>query len=229
MQRFINNGANFIDNFCSKHSWLDQLAINDYHLLAMLWNFFLIIIPFTLVYLLDVFWRKTKFSKLYQKIIALIVSFFWLLFIPNTIYIVSDIRHLLDYCPADSAGRVCVEHAWMIAFFFLYGSLGWVFFVYLLRQMSALLEKIYGLFASKVFILAIMPLISLGVLLGLINRWNSWDIFIRPVAVANNSLIYFSNFSYLVDWLIFTVFLYILYYLGKLLFKKNIKLSSFYR
>jgi len=49
------------------------------------------------------------------------------------------------------------------------------------------------------------------------------------VAVANNSLIYFSNFSYLVDWLIFTVFLYILYYLGKLLFKKNIKLSSFYR
>ena len=182
-----------------------------------MWNLFLLIIPFFLCKNLIKLRRKSKFSKWHQKLIAACLGFIWLLFIPNSAYIITGGRHLLNYCPLNYY-KVCAENAWMIMFFFTYAVIGWVAFVYLVNQMKILVNEIWGKLAVKIYIWSIVPVISLGVLLGLINRWNSWEILIYPVAIAKDALKYFTDFMHFKNWLIFTIFLYILYFIGDYLF-----------
>lgn len=219
----MNNSQDWGDILYAKYQWLDWLVINDFELLAMAWNILLATIPWVIAICIGRLWQKTKFAKLLDKIFAVILGFFWLLFIPNSVYIITDIRHLLNYCPIDSSDQVCVNSAWMIPWFFLYAVVGWIFFVYLLRQMSVLLKQIFNNAIAELFVIAIIPLISLGVLLGLINRWNSWDFFSHTFEVLMSGLIYCLDLSYFINWFSFTVVLYILYFLGKILFNKTIK------
>ncbi|MFH1233488.1 MAG: DUF1361 domain-containing protein [Patescibacteria group bacterium] len=218
----MNNSLDWADILYAKYQGLDWLTINDFDLLAMLWNVLLIAIPWAIAIWLGYLWKRTKFVKLLDKFFAMILGFFWLLFIPNSIYIITDIRHLLNYCPSDSSNQICVNSAWMIPWFFLYAVVGWIFFVYLLRQMTILLKHIFDITVAKLFIILIMPFISLGVLLGLINRWNSWDFFFHPFEVIKSSLIYCFDLRYFIDWFSFTVVLYVLYFLGKTLFKNKL-------
>ncbi len=182
-----------------------------------MWNLFLLLIPFFLCRNLIKLWRKSKFSKCYQKLFVVCLYFIWLLFVPNSAYIITDIRHLLNFCPLNKY-KICVENAWMIMFFFTYAVIGWVAFVYLVNQMKILVNEIWGKLAVKIYILSIMPIISLGVLLGLINRWNSWEVFIYPSKITKDALMYFTDPLYFKNWLIFTIFLYILYFMGDYLF-----------
>ena len=103
-------------------------------------------------------------------------------------------------------------------FFFVYGCIGWISFVFLLNQMKGFIIKFSGKKNGKkngrIFIWIIIPLISMGVLLGLINRWNSWDFFIHPILVFKSSIIYLINFIYFKNWAVFTIGLYVLYFAG---------------
>ena len=105
-------------------------------------------------------------------------------------------------------------------FFFAYSCFGWVSFYYLLKMMSELIGSMLSKLWSNVFIALIVPVVSLGVLLGLLNRFNSWDIFFYPRLLLKVIWLYFSNLNYFIDWFIFTVFLYLLYFAGDVIFKK---------
>jgi len=197
-----------------------------------LWNLFLLLIPFFLCYCLIKFWQArldrksyptgqaTKFRKIPDKLLAFILGILWLLFIPNSAYIMTEVRHLLDFCPINST-RVCIDNAWMIMFFFTYAIVGWIFYVYLLNQMKFLVNIIWRQLGVKIYIITIIPFISLGVMLGLINRWNSWEVFITPYQLINDIAKYFTNFIYFKNWLLFIIFLYLLYFGGNYLFKKK--------
>ena len=200
--------------------WPDFLFVNRYPVLGILWNIFLLLIPFFLCLVLIKYWKKNGFNKIYQKIIAGFTWFLWLLFIPNTAYIITDVRHISGYCDDTSIYRVCPENAWMIIFFFIYAIVGWVGVVYLLRQMKKFIKDIKGSLTSNIFIVLIIPLISLGVLLGLINRWNSWEFFLNPQDIFNSIKLYFTNFIYFKNFVIFTLGFYVLYFVGDKLFKK---------
>ena len=145
----------------------------------------------------------------------------WLMFIPNSAYIITEIRHLLDYCPVNSLRDVCVSGVWLIMFYFLYSVVGWVSFVLLLDQMKNFLRRAFNTELSRIFVLVVIPIISLGVLLGLINRFNSWEIFIQPLIILDVMLTYFTDLIYLANWIVFTLGLYILYLGGDILFKKR--------
>jgi len=217
-----NQLSSSIDNLLYSDFWPGQFFINGYPVLNIFWNLFLLIIPFWLGAGLAIYWRKNKFKKIYQKILAIILGFLWLLFIPNTAYIITDVRHLLDYCPRNYYQRVCPEGAWMIIFFFIYASIGWVAFVFLLNQMKRVIKNIFGKNISRIYIWLIIPLISLGVLLGLINRWNSWEFPLCPWPIFQNILMYITNINYFRNWLVFTIALYILYFAGNFLFKERV-------
>lgn len=215
-----------IDYFCDRFEWINILTIHDYPIVAIFWNIFLLIIPYYSVVLLIKYKKSTGFKKPIQKFFGIFMFFIWLMFIPNSAYIISDVRHLLDYCPAFSPLRVCSENAWMIIFFFTYASIGWVSMVYLVNQMKKFISELFNKKAANSFVFFIIPLISLGLLLGLVNRWNSWEIFIYPASLVNNIFWYFTDFFYFRNWLIFTLFLYLLYYGGNFLFKENINLRK---
>ncbi len=221
MNNFI---ANFLENlaiFEKKFLWLDLLAINKFRLVFAAWNIILALIPLAIILYLKKYWWETKFNQFYQKVIALILGFIWLLFIPNAAYLIVDVRHLVDYCPINSPDRVCPENAWMILFFFTYAIVGWAIFYYSIRLMRDFLAVIFNKLIAKIFVACLIPTMSLGILLGLLNRWNSWDFFIFPRSLVSDIIIYFTLRDYFIDWLIFTVFFYILYLAGNLLFRKD--------
>lgn len=220
MDRLIHDSFFSIEKIYLQYLWLDKLAVNQYQLFTVVWNIILTAVPFIIYRLLKKYWRQTGLIKFKQRLAAAVLFVFWLLFLPNAAYIITDVRHLLDYCPVDSLDKVCVANAWMIMFFFVYSSFGWAAFYYLLKTMSGLVEEIFYKFWSNIFVVLTVPLVALGVLLGLINRFNSLDVFFFPLQLFRAVWFYFSRPDYFTDWFLFTVFLYLLYFGGDLLFKK---------
>ncbi|MEI6597256.1 MAG: DUF1361 domain-containing protein, partial [bacterium] len=216
----IHNSFLSLDNFYNHYPALNNIAINHYQLVTVVWNIFLVLLPLAFYLLLKLCWRRSGFKKFYQKAAAVILFIFWLLFFPNTAYIITDVRHLLDYCPLDSPERVCPANAWMIIVFFIYSCFGWVSFYYLLKLMSNLANEIFKKLRPGFFAALIIPVTSLGVLLGLLNRFNSWDVFLFPLWLFKVFLVYFLDINYLIDWLIFTLGLYLLYFIGDVIFRK---------
>ncbi|MEA3398427.1 MAG: DUF1361 domain-containing protein [Patescibacteria group bacterium] len=201
---------------------LYNLNINGYPLFCVFWNLFLVFIAFLITRALILFCEKNNLAKTGNKIFVFLLGILWLVFIPNTAYLVVIIRHLLNFCP-DNYYRVCVNNAWMVPFFFIYALIGWIFFVILTRRIKNLISGLFGGACSKIFIICVIPLISLGVLLGLINRWNSWELFINPIIIAEDVYQYLSQASRIINWAAFTLFFYLLYYIGNIVLKDKKK------
>jgi len=211
-----------MEEFFAANPALANFAINDYPIFMIFWNLLLLMVPFFLFILLKWYYKKNKFKKTGHKFLAALIFFLWVLFIPNTIYIITDIRHLLNYCP-ENYPRICAPNAWMIMFFFVYAFFGWVFFILLLSQMKSFLKKVFDKKIANLFIIIIIPLVALGVLLGLVDRFNSWGVFVYPLAILKIVLIYITSFYYFRNLLVFIIGLYILYFLGDFLFKDKFK------
>lgn len=211
---FFNNSLLSIDRIFQEYEWLRMITLNDYPVLMGVWNLLLLLVPFLVALLLRRYYNSSKFRYGRQKLAAFLLFFVWLLFIPNTAYLLTDIRHLMGYCPSDSYWNVCVDSAWMPLAFFTYSLIGWLAFVLLLNQMRELVAVVYTRQTARLFLVVVIPLIALGVLLGLIHRFNSWDIFVQPMTIMETIRDYFLSRVYARNWLIFTLFLYILYFIG---------------
>ncbi|SRR6056297_2213536 len=213
------NYSGSLDYWFSKFQWLRFLSINDYPIIMVFWNLFLLLVPFFCARFLIKLYSRAGFQKLFQKIAGVFLFLIWLLFFPNAPYIMTDLRHISGYCPGADFTRVCSEGAWMIPVFFLYALLGWIAFICLLNQMRAFLEKWKGKKMGVFFPVIIIPFSSLGVLLGLLNRFNSWEIFLKPGEIFQVSSGYFLNWTYFQNWAIFTIVFFVLYYVGNYLFR----------
>lgn len=209
-----------LEKFFINDFWPDYFFINSYPILGIFWNLALLAVPFLLALGFYKYWKKTAFKNIFSKIVGLIIFAFWLLFIPNTAYIITDVRHLVHSCYQGSFYHICPSQTYLIMLFFVYASIGWASLVLLLNQMKKNIHLILGEVYSKFYIWIIIPLIALGVLLGLLQRWNSWEFFYKPFGILSDIGLYFSDFVYFRNWLVFTVGLYVLYFFGNKLFRK---------
>ncbi len=132
--------------------------------LFLIWNLFLAVIPYVISS-----WLTASPHRLQQR--AWRYTFFglWLLFIPNTFYILTDLYHLHD-------SRHHLSPAWFdLAVIFSCAWNGLLLGILSFRQM----EK---LFHFPVFL--IMGLNALGVYIGRYMRYNSWDILSNPLQLT---------------------------------------------
>ncbi|MCU0679175.1 MAG: DUF1361 domain-containing protein [Planctomycetes bacterium] len=190
--------------------------INDYPVITIGWNIFLLLLPYFFCRLIIAV-HNSHLPAYYKYPLNGIVGFFWLIFMPNTAYVMSDVRHLNEFCPG-SANNVCQDNAWQIMVFFAYGAIGWVSYVYLLEQMAKFITNSIGENAKRWFIALVIPLIALGVLLGLLDRWNSWEIFFHPGQILVSFLSFILVPVRFYTCLIYTAFLYLLYFSGRRIF-----------
>lgn len=206
-------------------SWL----INDYPIMSLIWNLALLAAPLLLSLALENYYQRTKkLKRWFHKVFAAVLGLIWLVFIPNTAYIITDVRHLhVPDCQMSAYYRVCHDEAWTMMIFFMYACVGWIFFVYLTRRMKLFLTKMVNRLCGRLFILGLVPMISLGVLLGLLDRWNSWQIVSSPWLIGQSAWSYFSEPVKFKNWLIFTGCLYVLYYVGEILLIDGVKLKKF--
>ncbi len=192
-----------------------DLSINGYSLIYVVWNIILGIIPFFLCYaIFSLQKQKSNYKKIYQFFVFVI----WLLFVPNAAYIFTDMRHINGFC-LKTTNNICVGNAWMIAFFFAYAIIGWVLYYYSLEQMLVYVRQNISKKNAKLFPLLAIPIISLGLLLGLVDRLNTWDVFVKLPEVLKTASVYIFDYQSTKNFLVFTLVLYFLYYSGKYIFK----------
>ena len=129
------------------------------------WNLFLAIIPFLVSTFISKFQVKSK-----SALVALIVI--WILFFPNSPYILTDLFHLRarNIVPIWYDLIVILSYAWTGLIF------GFVSLLQIEKLLSKFLNKNFIVFLSILFLF----ISSFGVYLGRFLRWNSWDILSNP-------------------------------------------------
>lgn len=142
--------------------------------LFLTWNIFLAWVPciISLVIL-------SHFDKLKRHNVLFAILFVtWLLFFPNAAYILTDLIH--------------VKHRYYIPMWYdmlLIGSFavnGLIIGLYSLSHIHQIIKHTYGHRISWAAICVLMYLNGLGVYLGRVLRWNSWDIATHPVRIVHD-------------------------------------------
>jgi uncharacterized membrane protein len=133
------------------------------------WNLFLAWIPFMLA--LVVYERARWMSR--PSLVAL--AGLWLLFFPNAPYIVTDLKHIGD------AGRIPVLYD--VLFLSAAAWTGLLLGLTSLFLVHAVARRMLGAVSAWGLVVGVLAASSFGIYLGRVQRWNSWDVFIRPEAL----------------------------------------------
>lgn len=187
--------------------------IHGYPVVMICWNIILAGLAIWFSYLVtqDI---RTGQKQAFKSIGLLVI---WILMVPNTAYLLTETRHSLSGCAIDIYNHICSTTPWGPIFFFFFGTLGWVSFIWSVRPIETAIAKKYGQNASSWFVISALLLISLGVLLGLVNRFNSWEIVTDPLKIILTSVYYFFNLTALKNYFMMTFLLFILYLAGSYL------------
>lgn len=133
----------------------------------LVWNLFLACVPFPLAWAIDAWSRANRSLKVSAPLVVV-----WLLFFPNAPYLMTDLIHL-----GQASGVPALYDALLFAAFAATGAFLGFASLYLVQASVA---RRFGPFAGWVFSVLAMSLGSYGLYLGRIQRWNSWDAFVRP-------------------------------------------------
>lgn len=163
------------------------------------------------------------FLTVKNRFLKVLLFFIWLIFMPNTIYIFTDLLHIPDeWQRLENLGRVV-----MTIQFLILEIAGFVSFVIGLLPFERMLKN-YKFKKYEIIIAIILFnfLIAFGVVLGRIQRLNSWEIFTNTEKVISDSLKVLSS----TDMLLVVVFFGILGCYLYFLFKDvvQVKLKQFF-
>lgn len=153
-------------------SFTRALYTHELLFLSLIWNLFLGFIPFAISrYLMDhPGWiqNNLKFAVLFT---------FWLLFIPNSFYIITDLFHLEE--------RSGIPMWFDLALIFSFAWNGLLLGILSVRQMEKMMQTKWK-WTEAFFIYPIMSLNAFGVYLGRYLRYNSWDIISNPFQLVED-------------------------------------------
>ena len=116
-----------------------------------------------------------------SQILLIGLSLIWLLFIPNTFYILTDLYHLTDH------GRTSRVPEWYdLVLILSFAWNGLLLGVLSVRHMEKLFMPRASVLAGWLFVYPIMMLNALGVYTGRYLRYNSWDIISDPLQLLTD-------------------------------------------
>src|SRR5581483_2396758 len=145
-------------------AWRNHSLEFDY----LIWNLMLAWLPFIFaVRLIDLLKRK-----LWSSWEALAVSVLWLVFLPNSFYMISDFIHLQDVQRVD----VLYDAVMFTSFIYTGVVLGFSSLYLVHMQLSRRLQRLAG----GSWIAATLFICSGAIYVGRDLRWNSWDILTNP-------------------------------------------------
>jgi uncharacterized membrane protein len=141
--------------------------------LFMTWNLFLAYVPYAISTWLTA--RQTQRQAAGERLLRILLSLLWLLFIPNSFYILTDLYHL-----ADGHRNSQVPEWFDLTLILSFAWNGLLLGVLSIRQMERLFIPPASVFHEWLFLYPVMWLNALGVYAGRYLRYNSWDIFSNP-------------------------------------------------
>jgi len=133
----------------------------------LIWNLFLGFIPYAISK-----WMQRNVDWNNKKLLFCICFIVWLLFIPNSFYIITDLFHLGSFnrMPLWFELTVILSFAWN----------GLLLGVLSVHQIEKLIVRSSSKENRLLFIYPIMFLNALGVYIGRYMRFNSWDVVTNP-------------------------------------------------
>ena len=162
----------------------------SFHYLFLVWNLFLAFIPYGITFILG---SQEKWQRSWWMLTPIIGL--WLLFLPNTPYLISDLQHL-QYAPQ--------EMLWYDA------MLLFVFAIYSLHIMTLTVQEMRGILSKKIpvkwlpiVIASVFILCGFGIYLGRFLRWNSWDILQNPMTLFEDIMMRIQHpYTYAKTWVV---------------------------
>lgn len=171
--------------------------------LFLVWNLFLAITPIVFIFLAKKLHDNYGFEKPSIKIAIIALMTTWLLFFPNSPYIITDLMHL-SHLPKhllwfDSVG------------IFITALTGLVVGLYSMYNFQLLSKKLFGNVIAWFLVLGSAVLSGFGLYLGRFARFNSWDLFSNPTHLIKQSIVETSNPLAIQTTLVFSIVLIGLY------------------
>ncbi len=217
MRSFKSSGPRNLSGSGTIHQWL--LASSCFSCLLLLgrmlvtrsleytflpWNLFLGFIPYYIARWITA--GKTEIKK--NKIKLFIALAVWLLFIPNSFYIITDLFHFTHIRSAPK---------WFdLLLIFSFAWNGILCGIISLRVVEIIVNSFKGKKFSLFFVFAVMWLSAYGIYIGRYLRFNSWDIIADPFSLAGEILnMVIHPFHNLYPWgmtLCYSVFMTLLYF-----------------
>jgi uncharacterized membrane protein len=137
----------------------------------LLWNLFLAWVPLGLVAVLV----RTLRQKLWSTWQPLTLTLLWLVFLPNSFYMISDFVHIQDV----ARHNLLYDVVMFTAFIFTAALLGFCS----LYIVQTELRKRMSLRTSSLLVALVIFLCSFAIYLGRALRWNSWDVLLNPAGI----------------------------------------------
>jgi uncharacterized membrane protein len=146
------------------------IATGYFTYVFLLWNLFLAFIPYAISW-----WLYNNIGVIKNKLKLTAVIAAWLLFIPNSFYILTDLFHLSHFASAPKWFDLLLllSFAWN----------GLLFGIVSLRRMEAILHRVSGKSFSLFIVFAVMWLNAFGIYIGRFLRYNSWDVITQPFSL----------------------------------------------
>ncbi|HEY6063020.1 MAG TPA: DUF1361 domain-containing protein, partial [Chitinophagaceae bacterium] len=139
------------------------------------WNLFLAFVPYCITW-----WMTKNVSIIENKIKFFIALAAWLLFIPNSFYIMTDLIHF---------AHIRTAPKWFdLLLIFSFAWNGILFGIISLRRVETLMALLRGKQFSVFIVFAVMWLCAFGIYIGRFLRYNSWDIITDPFSLSGEIL-----------------------------------------
>jgi uncharacterized membrane protein len=145
-------------------AWRNHSAEYNY----LIWNLFLAWLPLLFAVRLTTVLRK----KLWSSWEGLATSVAWLIFLPNSFYMISDFIHLQEVQRVD----ILYDTLMFTSFIYTGVVLGFSSLYLVHLQLRRRLEKVQAAFWVGVTLF----ICSIAIYIGRDLRWNSWDVFTNP-------------------------------------------------
>lgn len=134
------------------------------------WNLFLAFVPYWITW-----WITGNVSIIENKIKLIAALAVWLLFIPNSFYIITDLFHLMHERSAPK---------WFdLLLIFSFAWNGIVCGIISLRRVELVVGLLKGPRFSFLLVLSVMWLSAYGIYIGRFLRYNSWDVIADPFSL----------------------------------------------
>lgn len=135
------------------------------------WNLFLAVIPL---------YFSFKLLQTEKKSTAAALLMAWLLFFPNSMYIITDLFHLQE--------RERIPLWYDLIVLFSSAVLGVIVGFLSVMNVEGYLSRYINGRTMPVVMLSFFMLCGYGIYLGRFMRWNSWDIVVQPFALATDMI-----------------------------------------
>ena len=144
--------------------------------LFLVWNLLLAIIPFIISS------RLAKQDRMEWNGRNILMMTLWILFVPNSFYLVTDLFHLKDHFKEEA-----VPGWFDLALIFSYAWNGLMIGLISVRQIQKLTRNDFTVKFPLLFVYPVMWLNGMGIYIGRYLRYNSWDIVSNPFHLLHDS------------------------------------------